>query len=147
MDFDSGMRSATTPDIGADEIGVTNLPTISIPIQAAITSINATLGATVTDDGGSAVTERGVVYSITSTNSDPLIGGSDVMKAMSAGTTGAFTVDATGLAQGTAYSFKAYATNLFGTTFTNPITTFTTLTHYTEWTTANGVSGPNSGPG
>ena len=124
-DFDGDTRSASTPDIGADEFA--SLPLVSTPTQTAITASIATLGGNVTGDGGGAITERGVVYSVTTTNSDPLIGGMGVTKVTNAGTTGIFTVSASSLAPGSGYSFKAYATNSAGTTYTTPVSTFTTV--------------------
>lgn len=100
-------------------------PAIDSPASASITASGAALGGNVTSDGGAAVTERGVVYAKTAINSDPLIGGTGVTKAAVTGTTGVFTVPVTGLAFGTAYSFKAYATNGTGTGYTT-VATFTT---------------------
>lgn len=101
-------------------------PTVTNPTAASVTTTGATLGGNVAADGGAVITERGVVYSATTTNSDPLIGGGGVVKVIGAGTTGVFTVAATGLAQGTGYSFKAYAINSQGTSYTS-VSTFTTL--------------------
>jgi hypothetical protein len=101
-------------------------PIVTTPTSAGITVTGTTLGGNVTADGGVAVTERGVVYSITGINSDPLIGGTGVTKATTTGTTGVFTVAVSGLTQGTGYSYKAYATNSAGTTYTS-VATFTTL--------------------
>ena len=42
-------------------------------------------------------------------------------------TTGALPCVVAGLTNGTSYSFKAYATNAVGTTYTSPVSTFTTL--------------------
>lgn len=130
-DFDGDTRSASTPDVGADEFA--SLPTITSPTQTAITSTSATLGGNVTGDGGTAITERGVVYSITTVNNNPLISGSGVTKLTSPGTTGVFTVSATALTTGTGYSFNAYAINSAGTTYTTPVATFTTLTPQEAW--------------
>jgi len=104
-------------------------PTVTTPLSAGITSVVAWLSGNVTSDGGLAITERGVVYSITAINANPLIGGTGVTKVTSAGTTGQFWVStlALPLPGGTAYSFKAYATNASGTIYTTPVATFTTL--------------------
>ena len=100
-------------------------PLVSSPTSADITATTATLGGNVTAAGGSAITERGVVYSLTSANADPLISGSGVTKVIASGTdTGVFTVPVTGLAAGEAYSFKAYAANSLGTNYTG-VATFT----------------------
>jgi sulfatase modifying factor 1 len=101
-------------------------PTVNASPATAITAISATLGGNVTADGGATITERGVVYSATATNGNPLIGGTGVTKAIASGTTGVFTSPFTGLAQGTSYSYKVYATNSQGTTYTS-VVTFTTL--------------------
>ena len=101
-------------------------PSIGLPTSANVTFNSATLGGTVAADGGSSVTERGVVFSATATNGNPLIGGAGVTKLTSAGTIGTFTVSATGLSVSTGYSFKAYAVNALGTSYTAPVSTFTT---------------------
>ncbi len=103
------------------------VPTVTTPTSAGIAATSATLGGNVTSNGGGAISASGVVYSITSANADPLIGGTGVTNAPGTGTTGVFTIGATGLAPGTGYSFKAYATNSAGTIYTTPVSTFTTL--------------------
>lgn len=106
---------------------VADAPTISSPAATNLSGTTVTLGADVTSDGGQPITERGVVYSPTSANNNPQIGGAGVIKVTAAGTTGAFTANITGLITGTAYSFAGYATNSVGTTYTTPASTFTTL--------------------
>lgn len=103
----------------------TEPPTVESPTSGSLTPSAATLGGDVTDDGFSPVTVRGVVYSKTSLNSDPEIGGASVFNATTSGTTGVFTVDISSLAEATQYSFKAYATNILGTSYT-AVDTFTT---------------------
>ena len=100
-------------------------PVVTTPTSASVLATSATLGGDVTADGGSAITERGVVYSLTATNADPLISGTGVTKVTAAGTTGVFTAPITGLTASSGYSFKAYATNGIGTTYTS-VGTFTT---------------------
>jgi hypothetical protein len=112
------------PDIGAYEAPSTP-PTVASPTSASVAFTTATLGGNVSNDGGAAITERGVVFSITTANNNPLIGGSGVTKATSSGTTGVFTVNVTSLTAGSAYSFKAYAINSQGTTYTS-VATFNT---------------------
>ncbi len=120
-------------------------PTVTSPSSASITATTATLGGNVTGNGGSTITERGVVYSPTSTNSNPQIGGTGVAKVTASGTTGVFTASVSSLTAGSGYSFAAYATNSIGTTYT-PVATFTTLTSLQNWrqtyfgTTANSGS-------
>ena len=91
-------------------------PTVASPTKASITHNSATLGGNVTADGGAALSERGVVYSMTSINSNPEIGGIGVTKAVASGTTtGVFTAAVSGLVFSTGYTYKAYATNSAGT--------------------------------
>jgi hypothetical protein len=101
-------------------------PSVTTPTSTGITANSATLGGNVTSDGGATITERGVVYALTATNPNPQIGGTGVTKLTAAGTTGVFTVNAPGLASNSNYSFKAYATNSAGTTYTSPASAFTT---------------------
>ncbi len=101
-------------------------PNISSPMSTLLTATGVTVGGNVTADGGAEITERGVVYSVSSANADPLISGTVVTKVIGSGTTGVFTVPVSGLTQGTSYSFKAYATNSQGTTYTS-VANFTTL--------------------
>jgi hypothetical protein len=104
------------------------LPTVTTPTSSSITHNSAVLGGNVTSDGNSPITERGVVYSISSANDNPFIGGSGVIKKIGTGTTGVFTVSATALEANTTYSFRAYAINAVGTSHTSTIGTFTTPT-------------------
>jgi hypothetical protein len=61
------------------------------------------------------------------------------------GTTGTFTVNAGSLAPGTPYYFAAYAQNGVNTTYTSPVSTFTTLTVFAVWAAANNVANdPNA---
>ncbi len=91
-------------------------PEVTAPTVTNVGTFTATLGGTV---NGVAINERGVVYSYSG-------GGNGVTKATASGTTGAFTVNVGSLAGGTTYSFKAYATNSQGTSY-SPVMTFTTL--------------------
>ncbi len=102
------------------------LPTVTTPTSSDIASTSAILGGNVTSDGNSLITERGVVYSITSANDNPFSGGTGVTKKIGTGTTGVFTVNTTGLVPNTAYSFRAYAINAVGNSHTSTIGTFTT---------------------
>ena len=100
-------------------------PTVTSPTASNIVLTTATLGGTVTADGGTAITERGIVYSITSLNSNPQLGGVNVVSATSAGTLGAFSIDVSALPTGTQISYAAYAKNAAGTTY-SMVSTFTT---------------------
>ncbi|MEI6676619.1 MAG: fibronectin type III domain-containing protein, partial [Verrucomicrobiota bacterium] len=108
---------------------------MTTPASADVTARTATLGGNVTSDGGATVTARGVVLAPTATNGSPQIGGTGVVQFSSAGTTGVFTVSASGLYGGTSYSYAAYATNLWGTSY-SPTGTFTTGTSTADAPTA-----------
>ncbi len=115
-------------ETAADTETIGNAPSIASPTSASVASTTATLGGNVTSDGGATVTERGIVYAVTSTSSNPQIGDTGVTKVAGTGTTGVFTVAVTGLAPSTAYSYKAYATNGVSTSYTSA-GTFTTLSN------------------
>ena len=117
-------KSGGAIDIGALEVQV---PTVTTPTSASLAVTTARLGGTVTSAGSTTITERGVVYAPTGTNPDPMIGGTGVVKATTTGTTGVFTVAVTGLTQATDYSFKAYAVNSLGTSYSSVATFTTTL--------------------
>ncbi|WP_157609329.1 FISUMP domain-containing protein [Psychroflexus torquis] len=100
-----------------DSPSVLTLTTNSI---TGITQNSATSGGNVTDDGGNAVTVKGICYSTTPNPTTADITSND-------GTgTGVFTSNMTGLTANTTYYVKAYATNSEGTAYGNEIS-FTTL--------------------
>ncbi|MRT93835.1 cadherin domain-containing protein [Ancylomarina sp. 16SWW S1-10-2] len=110
--------------------GSWNFTTINTPsiATAAITIFNttsATMGGEVTADGGSSVSERGVVYSVTATNSNPEIGGTGVTVNANGTGTGIFSKSITDLTAGATYSVKAYAINTAGTFYGSEVS-FTT---------------------
>jgi hypothetical protein len=88
-----------------------------------ITHASVTLTGNVTYDGGSAVTEKGILYSATETT--PEIGESNVIKIPDGNGTGIVTVNITGLLPSTNYYFRTYATNtsFTGYSVTNVFTT------------------------
>ncbi len=121
---------ATIPSATATTLSL-SAPTIISPTVTAITNTTATPGGNVTSDGGAAVTARGVVWAETSLNSNPTIGGANTTDVAGTGTTGVFTVSATGLPVATQISYAAYATNSQGTSYTTPVTSFYTLANPT----------------
>lgn len=88
------------------------LPTITTATVTSITQTTATSGGNVTNDGGGAITARGVCWS-TSTN--PTI--SLITKTSNGTGLGAFTSSITGLLNNTIYYVRAYATNSTGTAY------------------------------
>ena len=87
------------------------LPIVTTGGVTDITATSAKCGGTVTDQGASAVTERGVCWS---TSHNPTISGSH---ATSGSGTGSFTVSMTGLTPNATYYARAYAKNSQGTSY------------------------------
>lgn len=88
------------------------------------------LNSSVSSDGGSAITERGVVWATTALPTTANF------KKSVAGTTGNFDVQATGLSPLTSYYLRAYATNAIGTAYGSQISFTTTANIPTLTTTA-----------
>jgi len=91
------------------------LPTI-ITTSATSISINTAMsGGNITYDGGAAITARGICWS---TSSNPVKTGNHTTDSIG---TGIFTSSITGLAAGTIYYVRAYATNSVGTAYGNEV--------------------------
>jgi hypothetical protein len=101
-------------------IPASTLPTVTTSSATNISATSVTIGGNVTSDGGTNVTERGVVYS---TSQNPTTANS---KVTSGSGTGSFTYSLTNLLEGTTYYVRAYATNEKGTAYGNQVV-FTTL--------------------
>ena len=106
------------------------LPTVTTTAASNITSSTATSGGNVTNAGGAAVTARGVCWS---TSQNPTINSNHTTNGSG---TGSFTSSITGLAAGTTYYVRAYATNTAGTAYGSQITFTTTAGLPTLTTTA-----------
>jgi uncharacterized protein (TIGR02145 family) len=92
------------------------IPTLTTAAVSGITTVAASTGGNVTDDGGADVTARGVCWG---TATKPTITGSKT----SDGTgPGSFTSSLTGLTANTSYFVRAYATNSQGTAYGNEVT-------------------------
>ncbi|MBK7629082.1 MAG: DUF1566 domain-containing protein [Bacteroidales bacterium] len=102
-------------------VAVTVIPSISTNAISSVTQITATCGGNISNDGGANVTTRGVCWS---TSPNPTI--SLTTKTSDGTGTGTFSSSITGLAPGTLYYVKAYASNSAGTAYGNEIS-FTTL--------------------
>ena len=105
--------NSTGTAYGEERSFVTNgdLPVVTIAEITDATASTASGGGNVTSDGGAAVSARGVCWS---TSENPVATGSHT----SDGTgTGEFISSITGLLPGTAYYVRAYATNSFGTSY------------------------------
>ncbi|MEN9323469.1 MAG: hypothetical protein RL699_1249 [Bacteroidota bacterium] len=102
--------------------------TVTSQAASLITTTTATLNGNLTAVGVCpSTTEKGFVYSVTSTNSDPISGGTGVTKTPVATiATGAYTLALSGLSTGIGYSFKSYVFD--GTDYTyGALKTFTTV--------------------
>jgi GEVED domain/Secretion system C-terminal sorting domain len=120
----------------ATSITKLGVPTVTTTAATAITSNGATAGGNVTSAGTGTVTTRGVCYG---TAANPTIAGS---KVASGSGTGVFTANLTGLAIGTLYHIRAYATNATGTSYGADLT-FTTLAQTQATVTTTATSGGN----
>ena len=112
---------------GTKTIAVLTAPTVTTTAVSGVTSTTATAGGNVTNDGGSPITQSGVIYStspITDTNSTT--GGDIIYNAVNG--TGPFSTSLTGLQPGTTYYVTTFAVNAAGIsygvtqTFTTPPT-------------------------
>lgn len=93
-------------------------PTVTTPTSASVSSSGATLGGTVTDDGGAVITARGTCWDVVPTPTSNCA-------AASGTSTGVFTHARTGMPNGTFIYYRAYATNSIGTSYSSG-GTFTT---------------------
>lgn len=109
--------------------------TISTPTN--ITATSASCSANITNDGGAAITERGICWS---TTQSPTVSGTH--RAVGTGT-GSYSATMTGLAPGTTYYVRAYATNAVRTTYSSQVSFRTNNGLPTVTTTAVTKSGNN----
>ena len=100
-------------EVTATTIG---LPILSTNAVSNLTDISAISGGIITNDGGSVITARGVVWS---TTQNPTI--SLITKTTDGTGSGTFISKITGLSTGTKYFIKSYATNSSGTAYGNEI--------------------------
>jgi len=95
-------------------------PSVSTGAVTNLASTSATVSGTVTSAGSATVTARGVCWS---TTQNPGLGGTC---AQSGSGVGSFSVGLQGLAEGTTYHARAYATSSVGTSYGSQVS-FTTL--------------------
>lgn len=107
----------TLNDATSSELTIIASPSLTTTVSSTYTS--ALLGGNVTNDGGATVTERGVVYSLstnpTTANTVVVIGSG----------TGIYSQTVSGLTPSTTYYVRAYAINAAGTSYGNEVS-FTT---------------------
>jgi len=111
----------------------TLMPTLTTTAVSSITQTTATSGGNITTDGGATVTAIGVVWS---TTQNPTVE-TNHGKTTDGSGTGSFTSNLTGLAAGTTYYVRAYATNSVGTSYGNEVS-FTALPASETVTDADG---------
>jgi uncharacterized protein (TIGR02145 family) len=98
----------------------TVLSTLTTTTVSNISATSVSCGGNITNDGGATVTARGVCWSI---NQNPTIVDS---KTMDGYDSGSFTSSIIGLSPGKTYYFRAYATNVNGTSYGLQVTATTT---------------------
>ena len=131
------VRAYATNSVGTaygNEISFTSTPvaapTLTTTAVSAIALTTAVSGGSITNDGGGAITAKGVCWA---TTTGPTLTSSFT----SDGTgTGSFTSNLTGLAPATTYYVRAYATNSAGTSYGNELTFTTTAIVVPTLTTA-----------
>ena len=115
----------------------TTTPTVASNSVSAIADNSATCGGNITSNGGSTITASGIVYAKTT---DPTLGTGTAVATSPVTTTGSFTLNMTGLASGTTYYVRAYATNAKGTSYGTTQTFKTTGTTPIPYCTSQGNS-------
>ena len=101
------LQSFTTQPVG--------LPTLSTKLIISVNETGAISGGNITDDGGAAVTQRGVVFS---TTPNPTLSNTVIQAGNGVGD---FTSNLTNLSQNTSYYVRAFATNSAGTAYGNEL--------------------------
>ncbi|MBR5983282.1 MAG: hypothetical protein IK025_06125 [Bacteroidales bacterium] len=86
-----------------------NAPTVQTSSATNITLTGATISGNVTSDGGATITTRGFMYGTDASNL--------TQNVQSGSGTGTYTKNITGLDASTTYYYKAYATNVAGTSY------------------------------
>jgi uncharacterized protein (TIGR02145 family) len=97
------------------------IPTVTTAAVSGITSTTAMSGGSVVSSGSGTVTARGIVWG---TTENPTIAQNEGITSNGTGV-GHFSSELTGLAAGTTYYVRAYATNSYGTNY-GVLTSFTT---------------------
>lgn len=118
--FSSNKTSGLSVRVVRDTTISLAIPILTTTTATSITTTSASSGGNITNDGGVAVTARGVVWS---TSQNPTI--ALTTKTTNGTGIGAFTSSITGLTPNTTYYVRAYATNSVGTAYGAEVT-FTT---------------------
>lgn len=110
-------------------------PTVTTAAATAVATNSVTLGGNVTNNGGTTLTARGVIYSATATTPTTATG----TTVNNGAATGAYTANISGLAVNTRYYFRAYATNSAGTSY-GTVGDFYTLANVPSMPTLSGIT-------
>lgn len=121
QEFYYAQNGDVIPDVTSKDgtviVNCSALPLVVSPRADNITAKSAVLGGTVLSDGGSAIIERGVVWSL---DENPTVthytGKNSII-----GTTGSFSVDATALLPNKTYYYRAYASSYRGTAYSETL--------------------------
>ncbi len=114
-----------------------DLATVTTAVVSNITSGSAVSGGNVIEDGGEAVTARGVVWG---TSENPTVD-NNAAKTLNGQGTGIFSSNLTGLTENTTYYVRAYATSSKGTAYGYQ-RTFRTLVEDTGYDIPDDAPGP-----
>ncbi|MBE2180363.1 MAG: hypothetical protein IAE97_07815 [Chthoniobacterales bacterium] len=131
QDFDNAGSDA---GLAIDDLNLTASTNAPAPVLASvtvnpfsITEAQAEVTSSVVSDSGSALTSRGFVYSETLFNTNPTIGGSNVVVITNEpAEVGSFTNTLTSLLASTSYTVKSFAVNAAGTNYSAAVA-FNTL--------------------
>ncbi len=131
QDFDN---SGSDAGLAIDDLNLTASTNAPAPVLASvtvnpfsITEAQAEVSSAVVSDSGSALTSRGFVYSETLFNTNPTIGGSNVVVITNEpAEVGSFTNTLTTLLASTSYTVKSFAVNAAGTNYSAAVA-FNTL--------------------
>lgn len=100
---------------------VSAAPTVTSPVVSSLDATSVVLAATVTSlDGGRAL-ERGFVYAVAATESDPIIGGTGVITIVKSRGLGNFTASLADLSPATAYAVKSFTRTDLATAYSSAI--------------------------
>lgn len=109
------MITGCQKELDWDKVQTGHLPVISTTAVTHIDHISANSGGTITTDGGSSVSARGVCWD---TLANPVTTGNHTTDGTG---TGSFASSVTGLSASTTYYLRAYATNSNGTAYGNEV--------------------------
>ena len=105
-----------------------SLASLTTTTVSSITSTTASSGGNISNDGGAAISARGVVWS---TSQNPTI--ALTTKTVDGTGSGNFTSNLNGLSPGNTYYLRAYATNSAGTSYGNEVSFSTPVASLLSW--------------